>query len=100
MQSTRRRGGDGMRLERRLRRQHDARAAADANRLPQRVAGKDAGAGADEDHVGGIVELEGAADAERRLGIRVRQDGAAPARFEDELEARLAADRRWRTGIG
>src|SRR5471032_320832 len=80
-----------MDLQRSLRREDDARAAAHVNRLTQRVAGENARPRADDDDVGGAIEIEGAADAERRLGIRGRDHGARAAALEDEIEPRRSA---------
>jgi hypothetical protein len=88
-----------MDLQRRLRRQHDSSAAADVNRLPQAVAGEYAWAGADEDDVRRAVEIEGATDPERRLGVGMGQNRAVAARFENELETRGAPNRGERTRI-
>ena len=51
------------------------------------------GADADQDDVGRVVELEAAADAQRRLGVGVRQHRAAAATLEHQLETRAPADR-------
>jgi len=89
-----------MDLQRRLRGQHHARASLDANRLLQRIPGKHAWAGADDDDVRRIVDRKRLADAKRRFDVRMRDDGAAAARFEDQLEARVPTDYRGRTRIG
>jgi hypothetical protein len=89
-----------MRLKRRLRREHDACATPDVHRRRERIAAEDAGAGADQDRVGRTTEVEGAGHAERRLGIAVREHGAAAALLEGELEARVPSDRRGRAAIG
>jgi len=68
--------------------------------LPQRVARKHAWAGAHHDHVRRIVYVECAADAERRLTVRMRQDGSVRAPLEAQLEACVAADRGWLAAIG
>src|SRR2546428_9709113 len=52
-----------MHLQRRLRGQHHARASLDANRLLQRIPGKHAWAGADDDDVRRIVDRKRLADA-------------------------------------
>ena len=88
-----------MDLQRRLRREHGARPAGDMNRLPQRIARENAGARAHDDDVCRRVELEGAADTKRRLGVRVRHNGTAVAALEDKLESRVTADDGWRTVI-
>jgi hypothetical protein len=92
--------GSGMHLQGGLRCEHDARTAAEVNRLVQRVAGEDAGAGTDQDDVGGTVEIEGAADAKRWLGVGVGHNGPAAPCLEHKLEARRSADRRGGSGIG
>jgi len=93
-------GGRGVRLERRLRDEYDPRAAGDPNRLAKRVAGKDARPGAAQDHVRRIVEFEGTADTKRRLGVGVREDRAAAAHLEGQLEAGVPADGGRKTDVG
>ena len=95
----RKRSGGGVHLQRRLRRQHHARTAADVHRLAQRVAGEDARPGADDDDVGGAAEVKDAADAERRLGVRVRHNRSLAALFKHELEASRSPDGLGRTTI-
>ena len=84
-----------MNLERGLRREDDACAAADANRLPEPIAAEHARPGADDDQIGGIADRERASDAQRRLGVRVRDNRASAAPLEDKLEPRVAADLGW-----
>jgi hypothetical protein len=52
------------------------------------VSPENARSGADDDDVGGALQIEGAPDPERRLGIRVRDHGARAAALENELEPR------------
>src|SRR2546422_579164 len=70
----------------------DISASLDANRLLQRIPGKHAWAGADDDDVRRIVDRKRLADAKRRLDVRMRDHGAAAAPFEDELELRGSTD--------
>jgi hypothetical protein len=79
-----------MHLQRRLRRQDDARAARDVDGLAQFVAAEDSGSGTDQDQIRGSIHVDRGTDAERRLGVAVREDGAFAAPLERQLEA--AAD--------
>src|SRR6476620_8555201 len=81
-----------MRLQRRLRGEYDTCAAAHMNGCRERVAAEHAGTGTHENRVSGALEVEGARDAERRLGVAVREHGAAAAPLEGQLEARVAPD--------
>ena len=82
-----------MHLQRRLRCQHDARAARDVNRLPYGVTPENACAGANENQIRRVVDLEAGADPQRRLGIRVRDHRPGAATFEAQLQPRFTADR-------
>jgi hypothetical protein len=81
-----------MDLQRRLRGEDDARAAADVNRLRQAVAAEDPRPGADDDRVRGAVQIEHRCNPERRLGVLVRDDGAAAALLEHQLESGVSSD--------
>ena len=81
-----------MDLQRGLRDEDDARAAADVDRLRECITAKDTGSGADENHVRGAAQVEGARDAKRRLCVLVSDDGAAASLLERELEPGVAAD--------
>ena len=62
-----------------------SRAASDMHRLPEDVTAEDAGSRADDDHVRRAMKIEPTADAERRLGIGMRQDCPAAAHVENKL---------------
>ena len=89
-----------MGLQRSLRGEDDACAGADVDRLREPIAAEDTGAAAGEDHVCRGVEIESPPDSKRRLGVGVREHGAAAPPLERELETRRATDRRGFSGIG
>ena len=77
----------------------DARAAADVDRLRQRVTAEDAWACADQNHIRRAMQIEGARHAKRWLCILMDDDRAAAPLLECELEPRDPADRRGGPGI-
>src|ERR1051326_1955293 len=76
-----------MYLQRRLRPQHHARARSHVNRLTQIVTAEHARPGADDEHVGRIVDGNDRSDAKRRLRIAAREHRAVAAPRERQLEA-------------
>ena len=88
-----------MNLHGRLRDEQHPRAAFDSDPLFEPVAAKHSRSAPRKDDVRIRPSIEDAADAERRLGVRVRQDRpAAPVR-EHELETSPAPDRGRNSGI-
>src|SRR5262245_8721368 len=83
----------GMHLQRRLRSQDDPRTGTEANGLAEQIAGEDARAGRRDDDERGAMQIEGAADAKRRLGVRAPQHGRVAATLERQLEPGGASDR-------
>ena len=92
--------GDGWACRADCEDQDGLRASSDADRVLEHVARENPGAAAHEDHISRAVERQHAADAQRRLGVAVRDDGVTPTPLEHELETRGAAHCRRRARIG
>ena len=78
-----------MKLQCRLRREQDARAAADRHVLMQAIAGEHTWRRAHEHHVGGAADVKAPADSKRRLGVGVGEDRAAATVLERQLQPRV-----------
>jgi len=80
-------------LDGRLRCEPHPRAPFDDDRLSQAVATENTGRRGCQDEMHAIVVIrQNPADTERRLGVRMCQDGAAAAPPERQLEARMTPD--------
>jgi hypothetical protein len=81
-----------MHLNRRLRRQADARAWLDDDRLPEVVSTKDARSGRRQDQMQAVAVWQRRSDAEGRLAVRVLQDRLPAATAKRQFEAGPASD--------
>ena len=56
------------------------------------VAAENPGTGTDDDHIQRVVQRERPSDAERRLDVRMGDDGTPAAPLEREIEPRMTSD--------
>jgi hypothetical protein len=92
MHDSRKVGVARMDLQSRLRREQDSGPSPDSNALMERVSGKHSWCRAHENEIKRAVHLQAAADPQRRLRIRLGDDGAPVPKLADQFKPRLPPD--------